>query len=32
MKFTSVNAHHRGKIDKYKEAVKTLQSEIGALG
>ncbi|KIJ44151.1 hypothetical protein M422DRAFT_208441 [Sphaerobolus stellatus SS14] len=31
MKFTSVNAHHRGKSEKYREAVKTLQSEIGAL-
>lgn len=32
VKFTSVNNHHRGKIDKYREAVKTLQSEIGTLG
>ncbi|KAF8590521.1 hypothetical protein K439DRAFT_1329564 [Ramaria rubella] len=28
MKFTSVISHHRAKVEKYKEAVKTLQSEI----
>ncbi|KAF8487646.1 HEC/Ndc80p family-domain-containing protein [Gautieria morchelliformis] len=28
MKFTSVISHHRSKVDKYKEAVKTLHAEI----
>lgn len=32
MKFTSVIVHNRAKVEKYKEAVKTLMAEIAAQG
>lgn len=32
LKFTSVISHHRAKVEKYKEAVKTLQAEITTQG
>ena len=32
MKFSSVISHHRAKVEKYQEAIKTLQAEIGTQG
>lgn len=32
MKFTSVIVHNRAKVEKYKEAVKTLMAEIATQG